>query len=171
MNCSHVLGLIDAGPYADYPPAHLDAAWRHARGCPTCGPALELSTVMTRELAGPMPATPPAHLAASVAARIARLDAPHRVSGAAEPARPGPAVAGWWPELSAVVGGVMAGVALIASVPPGGWTMGRFAMLWEGWTGVDAFVQPATSGGMLTLAGGVLFFVVGLFASRERRRV
>jgi hypothetical protein len=38
MTCAHVLGLIDAAPVADYPRAHLDAAWQHARECATCGP-------------------------------------------------------------------------------------------------------------------------------------
>ena len=51
MTCAHVLGLIDAGPFADYPQAHLDAAWQHARQCGTCGPALETAAALSTALA------------------------------------------------------------------------------------------------------------------------
>ena len=51
MTCAHVLGLIDAGPFADYPRAHLDAAWQHARQCATCGPALEAAAALSTDLA------------------------------------------------------------------------------------------------------------------------
>src|SRR6187402_2273976 len=50
MTCAHVLGLIDAEPFAAYPQEHLDAARAHARECPTCGPALEAASLMTAEL-------------------------------------------------------------------------------------------------------------------------
>jgi len=50
MTCAHVLGLIDAGPFADYPRAHLESAWRHARQCATCGPAMEAATSLTMDL-------------------------------------------------------------------------------------------------------------------------
>lgn len=59
MTCSQVLGLIDAGPFADYPPAHVDAAWQHARHCPTCGPALKTATALTAELGALPEPTPP----------------------------------------------------------------------------------------------------------------
>ncbi len=38
MTCAHVLGLIDAAPFANYPAGHLDAAWDHARGAPPAVP-------------------------------------------------------------------------------------------------------------------------------------
>jgi hypothetical protein len=175
MNCGHVLGLIDAGALADYPPAHLAAAWRHARECPTCGPVLEMSRVMTRDLAGllhPDPdrdryTAPPAHFAVAVAARIAQLDTPPRALRDAGRARRTSPVADWWPAVSTVAGGVIAGVALLASLPPGEWTIQRFAALWTGWMGADSFLPPATSGGMLALTGGVLLFVIGLFYGRD----
>ena len=170
MTCSHVLGLIDAGPDADYPPAHLEAAWRHARECPTCGPALEISTVMSRELAGLLRMDPPAHLAAAVAARIARLDAPPRALRDPRPVPRTAAVAGWWPDVSVVVGGVMAGVAAMASLPPGEWTVQRFGTIWAGWTGAEAIAAPASAGGMLALTGGVLLFVIGLLSVRDSTR-
>jgi hypothetical protein len=74
MNCDHVLGLIDAGPFADYPRAHLEAAWRHAGECATCGSALEASLVLTKELKVLARPAPPRELAPAVMARIARLD-------------------------------------------------------------------------------------------------
>jgi hypothetical protein len=166
MNCRHVLGLIDAGPLADYPPAHLAAAWRHARECPMCGPALEMSTVVARELAG-LHTDPPAHFAVGVAARIAQLDAPPRALRDAASRARRTAVVGWWSGLSTVVGGVMAGVALTESLPPGEWTMLRFGTLWTGWMGAGAFLPPASSAGMLALTGGVLLFVIGLFYGRD----
>ena len=168
MNCSHVLGLIDAGPYADYPPAHLEAAWRHARGCPTCGPARDLSTAVTRELAR-MHVDPPAHLATAIAARIARLEAPHRVIGETNRTRSTPATSGWWPVLSTVVGGAMAGFTFVASSPPKEWTLRRFAMMWAE-MGVDPLVQPAPSGAILAMAGGLVLFVIGLFFGRGLTR-
>ena len=74
MTCAHVLGLIDAGPFADYPRAHLDAAWQHARQCATCGSALQAATVLTADLAAlPQPAVPP-DLTAAVLTRLAQTD-------------------------------------------------------------------------------------------------
>lgn len=169
MNCRHVLGLIDAGPSADYPPVQLEAAWRHARGCPTCGPALETSTALARELVGLSHIDPPAHLAASVAARIARLDGPHRVTGDASRARTTSAVSDWWPTVSTAVGGAIAAVVLVAALPPGEWTTLWLEALWAGGSGMGPLLRPASSGQMLALAGGIVLFVTGLFLSRDPR--
>jgi hypothetical protein len=164
VTCRHVLDLVDAGPLAEYSSAHLEAAWRHARTCPTCGPALEASTAITRELAGLSP-DPPGHFAASVAARIARLDTPYRTTGDTSRVRAMPGLAGWWPAASTVAG-VIAAVALVAVLPPGTWTTHGFGALWAGWIGAAALVQPASSGEMLAVAGGVVLLVAGLFVSR-----
>ena len=165
MTCRHVLDLIDAGPWADYPPAHLEAAWRHARGCPTCGPALEASTLIAGRLAG-LPATePPAHFAASVSARIARLDTPQLVTRDARRVRPA-RVVDRWPAVSAVAG-VVAAVALVAWLPPGIWTTRGFGALWSGWMDVTPLLQPASSGELLVLTAGIVLFVAGLFGSRN----
>src|SRR5262245_63050940 len=73
MTCAHVLGLIDAGPFAEYPPEHFDAAREHARQCPTCGPALAVATSLQSELATlPEPEALP-DLANFVMARIAQV--------------------------------------------------------------------------------------------------
>lgn len=168
MTCRHVLGLIDAGPWADYPPAHLEAAWRHARGCPTCGPALEASTLIAWKLASLSSTGPPAHFAASVAARIARLDTPHLVTLATDRVRPAPAVVERWPAVGAVAS-VVAAVALVAWLPPGVWTTRGFGALWAGRMGVAPFIQPASSGELLALAAGIVLFVAALFGSRNPR--
>ena len=59
MTCAHVLGLIDSSPFGDYPRAHLDAAWRHARQCATCGPALAAATALTADLTALLQPAPP----------------------------------------------------------------------------------------------------------------
>ena len=164
MTCRHVLDLIDAGPCADYPPAHLEAAWRHAQGCPTCGPALEVSTVIARKLADLSSAAPPAHFAASVAARFARLDTPHFVTPAAGRVRRAQPVERW-PPVGAVAA-VVAAVALVTWLPMGIWTTRGFGALWAGW--MDApLIQPASSGELLALAVGIVLFVAGLFGTRN----
>lgn len=76
MTCAHVLGLIDAGPFADYPSAHLAAAWEHATGCSTCGPARQAANAITAELTALPQPVPPSGLAESVMARITRIPGP-----------------------------------------------------------------------------------------------
>ena len=78
MTCDHVLGLIDAGAFADYPRSHLDAARGHAHACATCGPALAAAGALSVELRRlSTPALPPT-LAAGVLARVAQLDEARR---------------------------------------------------------------------------------------------
>lgn len=135
MTCAHVLGLVDAGPFADYPRAHLDAAWEHARQCPTCGPALQASDRLTIDLAAlPQPAPPP-DLAAAVAARIARIEI--------EEEPPVRARAHDWSPLITVLGGLAAAVAIALSMPSSAWSQ-------HTWTPV--------------LAAGLAFYAAGLFA-------
>ena len=55
MTCAHVLGIIDAGPFADCSPADLAAARAHAMQCATCGMALATADAMTSELPGEAP--------------------------------------------------------------------------------------------------------------------
>jgi hypothetical protein len=109
MTCAHVLGLIDAGPFADYPREHLNAAWAHARQCATCGPALQAAHRLASDLAAWPQPVPPSDLAAGVLARIARLgDEPPVRSRAHD----------WSPPIT-VLGGLTAGVAIALSTPPG----------------------------------------------------
>ena len=135
MTCAHVLGLIDVGPFADYPPAHLDAAWEHARHCATCGPALEAANRLATDLAAlPQPAPPP-DLAAAVIARIARIEeTPAGRSDARD----------WSPVITAL-GALAAGVAIALSTPSGDAVQ------------VDPKWAPI-------LAAGLALYAAGLFA-------
>ena len=110
MTCAHVLGLVDAGPFADYPQAHLDAAWEHARQCPTCGPALQASDRLTIDLAALPHPVPPPDLTLAVIARIARVEEEPPVHARAHD----------WSPLITVLGGLAAGVAIALSTPSSG---------------------------------------------------
>ncbi len=163
MTCTHVLGLIDLGPLADYPAAHLEAAWEHARTCPTCGPALEGATTLSaRLLAIPEPASPP-NLTVSVMARLEELDrtrgvvpgssmmpAPERASGAS-----------LWPAWSSAFGATAATFAILLwSSPLGpGVASGRRGVA------ASAVSLPATTTGTMMLLGGLLVYAFGLFTS------
>jgi hypothetical protein len=143
MTCAHVLGLMDAGPFADYPQAHLDAAWEHARQCPTCGPALQASDRLAIDLAALPQPVPPPDLAAAVIARIVRIEI--------EEEPPLRARAHDWSPLITVLGGLAAAVAIALSAP---------SMLFNGiphmWTPV--------------LAAGLELYSAGLFAPLRGRR-
>ena len=158
MNCSHVLGLIDAGPFADYPRQHRDAARRHALSCPTCGPALLASETIDMGLAGlPRPAAP-RDLAAGVLARIARLDEPPAASVPA----PGEARSSFlrgYPALAAVgAGAALAIGVLISGTPPIDPRSLGFAR-----TSMGLVAMPATIAGAIGLAGSLALYALGLF--------
>lgn len=142
MTCAHVLGLIDAGPFAGYPRAHLDAAWQHARECGTCGPALATAMALTTDLAAlPQPAPPP-DLAAAVLARVARIEQLHATSDAREAAN--------WSPWATALGTLVAAIAIVVSMQPG-----------DGTPIPIALIVPAS----------LALYVVGLFAPlREKRR-
>lgn len=165
MNCSHVLGLIDAGPFADYPAPHLDAAWRHATECATCGAALAASRALASGLAAlPQPAPPP-DLAAAVLARIARLDeAPARTSAGVRSAAPA------WPAWAATLGALAAAVAIVLSMWRGGGpafadVMSPGAVLPAG----GLVPLPDTIAGVVFLAAGLVLYAAGLFAAVSSR--
>ena len=164
MTCAHVLGLIDAGPFADYPRAHLDAAWQHARQCPTCGPALRAATALTSDLAALPEPVPPPDLAAAVLARIAQVE------------RPAPAVApmtestarlsarDWSSAWATALGSLAAGLATVLSMRPGSAGPTGLAWLEMGQMMGGLKAVPATSTWALVLAAGLAVYVAGLFA-------
>ncbi|HVQ43113.1 MAG TPA: hypothetical protein VMS54_12930 [Vicinamibacterales bacterium] len=155
MTCAHVLGLIDAGPFADYPQEHLDAARAHARGCPTCGPALEAATVMTAELRALPGPDAPGDLASIVMARIAQLpDAGSAVAAAVR--QPD------WTQTLTVLGGLVAGLALILTMPTGAEALGGFVTPRFSAAGALATV-PASAPAALAIGAGLLMYVAGLF--------
>ena len=170
MTCAHVLGLIDAGPFAGYPRAHLDAAWRHARQCATCGPALDAATALTTELAAlAQPAAPP-NLAADVLARIAQIEPVASVaSGRSE--TPAPSITRDWPAWATSLGGLTAGLAIVVA-PPGGGTLIKITSSSVGGTAVGVGAMPSTVTAALVLAAGLVLYAAGLFGplGGERER-
>lgn len=157
MTCAHVLGLIDAGPFADYPQEHLDAARVHARECPRCGPALEAATAMTAGLhALPGPDTP-GDLASIVMARIAQLPESGSAAAAGAPRRRD------WTQVITVLGGLVAGLALILTTPTGADVLGGFVTPRFGAAGALAAV-PSSGPATLAIGLGLLLYIVGLFA-------
>ncbi len=163
MTCAHVLGLIDAGPFADYPRAHLDAAWQHAHACATCGPALKAAPALTTGLSAlPQPAPSP-ELAAAVLARIAQTEqAPARVA-AAMPTTSPRSITREWSTSATALGGLAAGLVIVLSMAAG--EEARISIASPrvgGMTGLVA--MPSTTIDALVLGAGLLLYVAGLFA-------
>ena len=165
MTCAHVLGLIDAGPFADYPRAHLDAAWQHARQCATCGPALKAAAVLTADLAALSRPAPPPELAAAVLARIARIEQAHAdPTVAAMPEATALSGIRDWSAWATTLGGLGAGLAIVLSTPlretaPIDIALPRVRGIAAGLVAI-----PSTTIGTLVLAAGLMLYVAGLFA-------
>jgi hypothetical protein len=165
MTCKHVLGLIDAGAFADYSAAHLDAAWSHADTCPTCGPALRTSRAMTEQLG--LLALPPApsNIAPTVMARIARLEPPalHEdaplTSGQSRPVR-----VGWNGWVSAAC--LTAGVVILAATS-GANAIGQ--LTWSSRPGMEDLIA-ASSVTLVALTLGLVSYLVGLMMPLWPRR-
>ena len=172
MTCPHVLDLIDAGPFADYPRTELDAAREHARYCGTCGPALQAATALTTNLSGlPHPAPPP-HLAAVVLARIAQLDHTHSTDASVMRERRAPSSTREWPAWATSLGGIAAGLVIVLSMPPGVVVPIDLASPRAGGLTIGLVPMPSTTTGAVVLAAGLVLYVAGLFApfrGRTRR--
>jgi hypothetical protein len=171
MTCAHVLGLIDAGPFADYPPAHLAAAWQHARQCGTCGPALKAATGLTSVLTELALPAPPPHLAANVLARIARIESANPLPGAAVGSFATRApITRDWSAWATAFGGLAAGLAIVLSMRLGD-ASAHFMWPRFRWITTDLIAMPASSRGTLFLGISLALYVGGLFAPlRDRRR-
>jgi len=169
MTCSHVLGLIDAGPFADYPRAHLDGAWEHARHCATCGQALAASETLTHALRALPQLTAPRDLTAGVLARIATVEMPLVEHTTVRAARAHEAGSGsWeWASHAAAIAATVAAAALISSgaipIPESASGDGLMGSL------IDV---PPIADGTLALAACLALYSFGLFAAgaagRER---
>jgi hypothetical protein len=154
MTCKHVLDLIDAGPFADYPKAHLDAAWQHARQCRTCGPALEVATEFTAGVASLPELSPPPNLSAVVLARIDELDERRSAVTAPSPTRERPT----W---VTAVAGLTAAFLIVLST----WSTeaARFGI-----RGITTSAGlPSTTAGTLGLLAGLALYVAALLAPVE----
>ena len=162
MTCAHVLGLIDAGPFADYPATHLEAAWEHARGCGTCGPALRAAVSLTAGLADLPQAEPPAHLATAVMAQIARLDA-RQTSPAAAPVHQArvPAVSRWHDRAAAFAGVTAGGVVMLTLALAQGLAVDMTSSRLGAVSGLLAGTTTPLLWG--TLAASLLLYLIALF--------
>jgi hypothetical protein len=164
MTCAHVLGLIDAGPLADYPRAHLEMAWRHARECATCAPALQAAAALTAGLETlPRPAAP-LDLEAIVMARIARVERDRQPAAAAAAS----ATSGghWmsWPIWTTVLGGVAAAVSIVTTMRPI-----DLASPKVGGIAASLVAMPPIGTSALILTAGLVLYVAGLFGSIQDR--
>lgn len=169
MTCAHVLGLIDAGPFADYPRAHLDAAWQHARHCATCGPALEAATALTTDLAAlPQPAPSP-DLAAAALARIARMEQAHPapVAAATSPTRV-PSKTSDWSAWATALGGLAVGLVMVVSIGPGQRLI-DVALPRVGGMTAGLVAMPSITSETLVLAAGLVLYAAGLFSPLSGR--
>ncbi len=160
MTCAHVLGLIDAGPFADYPRAHLDAAREHARHCATCGSALEVATALTADLGALAQPIPPHDLTAAVLARIAQVDVvPATDAAMAETSVRSRDWSAW-----TALGGLAAGIAIVlftrlGAAVPIDIAVPRVRGMTAGLVGM-----PTTMTAALLVASGLVLYVSGLFA-------
>lgn len=158
MNCPHVLGLIDAGPLADYPQSHLEAAYAHARQCATCGPALEAAVSLSgalRSLPRPVPAS---EFTSRVMARIDALEQKDVV----------PAVQ---PEtivetMAATLSPWANAAGLAASIVAVLWSMASSSG--EESLGAMGMTISVTPAAMPLLAAGLIVYVAGLFNAAEK---
>jgi hypothetical protein len=163
MTCRHVLDLIDAGPFADYPRTHLDAAWEHARHCATCGPAMKAAAALTSDLAALVQPAPPPDLAAIVMARIARIDQADPVHGAAVADRMAASRTRDW-SAWITLGGLAASMAIVVLTPLGDVSTTDFALpMVRGISGA-VVAMPLTTTGMLALASGLVLYAAALLA-------
>lgn len=163
MTCAHVLGLIDAGPFAEYPPEHLDAAREHARQCPTCGPALALATSLQSELGTLPQPEAPADLASIVMARIAQLPESDAVAATGRQAAVRPVRRRDWTPTVTALGGLVAGLAMILTMPSGVEGLGGFVT--PRLSGGALATMPATAPAALAIGAGLVVYIVGLFGT------
>jgi hypothetical protein len=161
MTCTHVLGLIDAGPFAGYPRAHLETAWQHARQCATCGPALRAATALTTDLAALPQVLPPKDCSGPILARIARIDEA-RAAAAARPETRARSGTREWPDWAAL-GSLAAGLTVLLSMaadysPSFHGASARFGALAPGFA-----AMPSTPIEAIGLAIGLVLYVAWLF--------
>lgn len=168
MTCAHVLGLLDAGSLAEYPPTHMEAARQHARQCASCGPALRAAEALTAGLAalpkmGPSPA-----FAATVLARIAQTEPLERPARAAAlPAtRPGSLLRECFASVAAPAC-LVAGLALILSMVSGDEVRTSITSTKVG--GMGLLAMPSTFSDAVVLGTGLLLYAAGLLAPLSGR--
>jgi hypothetical protein len=154
MTCRHVIDLIDAGPFVDYPREHREAASAHARQCAACGPALAAADAVASRLRMiPSPASS-RDFTADVLARAGAMEQANRELPAAAPVTASVTTRALWIPASATA---LAGAAVAAALASGDVSLLRVAPLSGG--GVD---MPTTGAGILQLVTGLALYAVGL---------
>jgi hypothetical protein len=166
MTCTHVLGVIDAGPFVDVPRAQLEAARAHARECRTCRAALEASVLLSVDLAAlPEPAAPP-ELAASILRRIEGVDRARAAAEAERAAERPRSLSGLrdWTAWSTAFGGSVAGLSLVLSMPRVHDALAEWPQTADSRVVASLLEQgPGIAGGVVLVAG-LLLFAAGLLA-------
>jgi hypothetical protein len=163
MTCKHVIGLIDAGSFADYPRDHQDAARAHARQCSTCGPALEAAQAVTTRLRTlPNPALP-RDLTKDILARAAAVDLARRAVPVTATAGVTAASRALWVPASVTA---LTAAAVVSSLASAGLPLFRV-------TPFSGLEMPSTGGGMFQLLAGLALYAFGLLVPvrRGRRRL
>ena len=160
MTCTHVIGLIDAGPFVDYPRDHRDAASAHARQCATCGPALAAAEAVTAGLRMiPNPALP-RDLTADVLVRAAAVEQAWRAMPATGTVTAPMTSRALWVPASATA---LAAAVVAASIASGDVPLFRMAPLSGG--GLD---MPQTGAGIIQLVTGLALYAFGLLLPLNR---
>ena len=156
MTCAHVLDLIDAGPFAISPQAHLEAAHAHAAQCRTCGAAWRMMRALEADLAALAEPAPPPDLRTAGLSRIAE----RRV--AAEEPRRSESFDAWqrWPAWTGAAGGAAALFAIqsIAATDATLFTPRTAPVI------ASLIDFPPTGPALLVLAIGLVLYAKGLFS-------
>ena len=166
MTCAHVLALIDAGPFATHPRAHVDAAREHAIHCPTCGPAWTMMRDLETDLRDLGEPVSPPDFTMAVLARIAETEAEPARSARSEVAP------GWqrWAAWAAAFGGATAVLAIQSMASPEVTIFNPKS----GTIAASLIAVPPAEPAVVILAIGLALYAKGLFsvtatASRARR--
>ena len=157
MTCAHVLGLIDAGPFVLSRAMELEAAWRHAEGCPSCRHARAIIGTLEAGLSAWPSTELPRDLAPGVMAGIEALDRRRAEARALEDAREHQ-----WSPVAIATGALAAGVA-VSSIADG--QSSSLAVTERlGHIATNALASPANVGGLLAMFASLLLYAAGLFA-------
>lgn len=160
MNCRHVMGLIDAGSFVDYPRDHQDAARAHARQCPTCGPALEAAEALSIRLRMiPTPALPH-DLTKDILARAAAVDQARRAAPMRATVGHSAASRALWVPASVTALTAAAVVSFLTSTD-----MPLLRVM--PFSGLE---MPSTGGGMFQLLAGLALYAFSLLVPVRRGR-
>jgi hypothetical protein len=157
MNCTHALGLIDAGPFVLSRRADVESALRHADACPACRHALDVTRAIDARLERWPSAELPHDLSAGVMTRIAAIERA-RAEAVGEVALP--VREHQWAPL-AVAGALTVGAAVTALVDR---QVSFTAVEPLGQIATSVSMSPAHSAGALAVCGSLLLYAVGLFA-------